>query len=99
MKRSDAHQVIRERAARSELTVLVPNAIVQMREHGIDFMDVHRCLRRGKTVRGPYAPPDSETDDSRYDVEAIVNGDWLRVVVELPDESPDVIVVTVLLVQ
>jgi hypothetical protein len=99
MKRSDAQQVIRERAARSELTVLAPNAIVQMREFGIDFMDVHRCLRRGKTARGPYVPPDSETDDNRYDMEAIVNGEWLRVVVVLPLDSPDVIVITVAVIQ
>ncbi|MBS0419207.1 MAG: DUF4258 domain-containing protein [Proteobacteria bacterium] len=95
MKRSDAQQVIRERAARSELTVLAPNALLQMREFGIDFLDVHRCLSRGKAARGPYAPSDSESNECRYDVEAIVNGEWLRLVVELPDKSPDMVVVTV----
>lgn len=99
MKRSGAHQVIRERAAQSELTVLAPNALLQMREFGIDFLDVHRCLCRGKTARGPYVPRDSATADNRYDVEAIVNGDWLRIVVEVPDESTDVIVITVSVVQ
>lgn len=99
MRRSEAHQVIRERAAQSALTVLAPNAILQMREFGIDFMDVHRCLRRGKTARGPYVPWDAETDHSRYDVEAIVNGEWLRVVVELPEASPEVFVVTVAVIQ
>jgi len=99
MRRSEAHQVIRERAARSELTVLAPHAILQMRELGIDFMDVHRCLCRGKAARGPYVPLDSETGDSRYDVEAIVNGEWLRVVVALPDASPDMVVITVSVIQ
>jgi hypothetical protein len=99
MKRSDAQQVIRERAARSELTVLTPNAIFQMRELGIDFLDVHRCLSRGKTARGPYAAPNSETDECRYDVEAIVNGEWLRLVVELPATSPDIIIITASVIQ
>ena len=35
----------------------------------------------------------------RYDVESIVDGEWLRVVVELPDDPPDVIVVTVIAVE
>lgn len=99
MKRSDAQQLIRERAARSEQTVLAPNTLLQMRELGLDFLDVHRCLQRGKTARGPYAPPNSETDECRYDVEAIVNGEWLRVVVELPDDSPDVVIITVSVIQ
>lgn len=48
----------------------------------------------GKSPRGPYVPPDSLNNESRYDVEAIVDAEWLRVVVELPDDLPDVIVVT-----
>jgi hypothetical protein len=35
-------------------------------------------------------------EEWRYDVESIVDGEWLRVVVELPDDPPDVIVVTVI---
>lgn len=65
-----------------------------MRERHIDFLDRQRCLRRGQVTRGPYVPPDSLNNESRYDVEAIVDAEWLRVVVELPDDLPDVIVVT-----
>jgi hypothetical protein len=57
---------------------------------------VRRCLRRGRVTRGPYVPSDSLTDEWRYHVEGIVEGKWLRVVVELPDEPPNVIVVTVI---
>jgi hypothetical protein len=32
-------------------------------------------------------------------VESVVDGEWLRVVVELPDDPPDVIVVTVIAVE
>ena len=99
MQRSEAGQIIRERAARSEQIVLVPHAMVRMRERSIDFLDVQRCLRHGKAIRGPYVPSDSITDEPRYDVEAIVDGDWLRVVVELPDERSDIVVVTVIVLQ
>ena len=99
MKRSKAQRVIRKRAAWSEQIVSVPHALTRMRERQIDFLDMQRCLRRGNLIKGPYVPPDSLTDDWRYDVEAIVDGEWLRVVVELPDNSPDVIVVTVMVVE
>jgi hypothetical protein len=55
---------------------------------------MQRCLRGGKVTKGPYVPPDSLTDEWRHDVESIVDGEWLRVVVELPDDPPDVIVLT-----
>jgi hypothetical protein len=70
-----------------------------MRERALDFLDVQRCLRRGKATRGPYIPPDSATGEMRYAVEAIVDGECLRVVVELPEESADVVVVTVFVVE
>jgi hypothetical protein len=38
-------------------------------------------------------------DDWRYDVEAIIDDEWLRVVVELPDETANVVVVTVVVLQ
>jgi hypothetical protein len=52
--------------------------------------------REAIRTRGPYVPPDSLSNEWRYDVEAIVDGEWLRVFVELPDDPPDVIVVTVI---
>jgi len=52
--------------------------------------DAVRSPRAGRTVGG---------DEWRYDVEAMVDGEWLRVVVELPDDPPDVIVVTVIVVE
>ena len=64
-----------------------------------DRSEQQRCLRVGKVTKGPYVPPDSLTDEWRYDVESIVDGEWLRVVVELPDVPPDVIVVTVIAVE
>lgn len=99
MKRADVQRVIRERAARSEQIVLVPHATMRMRERGIDFLDVQRCLRRGEVMRGPYVPSDSVTDESRYDVEEIIEGDWIRVVVELPEHTADLVVVTVVVLQ
>ena len=99
MKRSKAQRIIRERAARSERIVTVPHALARMRERHIDFLDMQRCLRGGKVTKGPYVPPDSLTDEWRYDVESIVDEEWLRVVVELPDDPPDVIVVTVIAVE
>ena len=70
-----------------------------MRERDIDFLDVQRCLRRGKATQGPYIPQDSTTGEVRYAVEAIVDGDCLRVVVELPEEPADVVVITVFVVE
>ena len=99
MKRAKAQKVIRERAARSEQIVAVPHALTRMRARHIDFLDMQRCLRGGKVTKGPYVPPDSLTDEWRYDVESIIDGEWLRVVVELPDDPPDVIVVTVIAVE
>jgi Domain of unknown function (DUF4258) len=99
VKRSKAQKVIRERVARSEQIVAVPHALTRMRERHIDFLDMQRRLRCGKVTKGPYVPSDSLTDELRYDVEAIVDGEWLRVVVELPDDPPGVIVVTVIVVE
>jgi hypothetical protein len=99
MKGPEAQRVIRERAARAEQILSVPHALTRMRERQIDFLDMQRCLRAGKVTKGPYVPSDSFTDEWRYDVESIVNGEWLRVVVELPDDSPNVLVVTVILVE
>jgi hypothetical protein len=99
MRRPDAHQMIRERAALSEQIVVVPHALARMRERDIDFLDVWRCLQRGKTRRGPYIPPDSVTDNVRYDVDAMVDGACLRVVVELPKERVDVVVFTVFVIE
>lgn len=72
---------------------------MRMRERGIDFLDVQRCLRRGKVTRGPHVTSDSVSDEWRYDVEDIIAGDWLRVVVELPERTEDVVVVTVVALQ
>lgn len=44
----------------------------------------------------PYVPTDSRTGAWRCNVEGIINGDRLRVVVELPKEPPDLLVVTVI---
>jgi hypothetical protein len=95
VNRSKARRVIRELVALSERIVAPPHSLSRMRERQIDFLDVQRCLRSGKVTKGPYVPSDSLTDEWRYDVEAIVDGEWLRVVVELPEDPPSVIVVTV----
>jgi hypothetical protein len=99
VRRSEAQRVIRELVARSERIVAVPHSLTGMRERQIDFLDMQRCLRGGKVTKGPYVPSDSLTDEWRYDVEAIVDGERLRVVVELPDDPPNVIVVTVIVVE
>jgi hypothetical protein len=54
---------------------------------------------RGSPLEALYVPPDSLTDEWRYDVESIVAGKRLRVVVELPDDPPNVLVVTVIAVE
>ena len=77
----------------------VGHALDRMRERRIDFLDMKRCLRGGQVTKGPYVPSDSLTGEWRYDVEGIVDGEWLRVVVELPNDPPDVIVVTVIAIE
>lgn len=41
-------------------------------------------------------PTDSRTRANRCNVEGMIDGERLRVVVELPDEPPDLLVVTVI---
>lgn len=67
-----------------------------MIERGVDDLDVQRCLRGGAITEGPYVPTDSKTGAWRCNVEGVIDGDRLRVVVELPKELPDLLVVTVI---
>jgi hypothetical protein len=67
-----------------------------MLERHIDFLDVQRCLQGGSITEGPYVPTDSRTGAWRCNVEGLMDGQRLRVVVELPDDPPDLIVVTVI---
>jgi hypothetical protein len=50
----------------------------------IDLLSVIRCLKRGAVTEGPYIPTDSRTGDWRCNVRALIDGRWLRVVVEIP---------------
>lgn len=67
-----------------------------MRRRHVDFLQLQRCLLRGEITEGPYVPTSSATGYWRCNVEATVNGDPLRVVVELPDNPPGVLVITVI---
>lgn len=96
MKPADALKVIRDRARSSERIVVLPHAQARMRERRIDFLDVQRCLKGGAITEGPYVPIDSRTGAHRCNVEGLVAGDRLRVVVELPDKPPDLLIVTVI---
>jgi hypothetical protein len=62
----------------------------------LPFFAAQRCLRGGVIREGPYVPTDSRTGAFRSNVEGIVDGGRLRVVVELPDKPPDLLVVTVI---
>jgi hypothetical protein len=96
MKPADALKIIRNRAQDSGRIVVLPHAQARMRERRIDFLDVQRCLRRGAITEGPYVPTGSRTGANRCNVEGIVDGDRLRVVVELPEKPPELLVVTVI---
>lgn len=96
MKPAEALAIIRGRAADSAHVVILPHARARMQERHIDFLDVQRCLQGGAITEGPYVPTDSRSGAERCNVEGIVDGARLRVVVELPDEPPDVLVVTVI---
>lgn len=62
----------------------------------MDLLQVQRCLLRGTITEGPYIPTSSKSGYWRCNVEATVGGDELRVVVELPDDPPEVLVITVI---
>jgi hypothetical protein len=96
MKPADALKIIRERAQDSGHIFILRHARQRMIERGVDDLDVQRCLRGGVITEGPYVPVDSRTGAWRCNVEGIINGDRLRVVVELPKEPPDLLVVTVI---
>lgn len=58
-----------------------------MISRGIDLLSVIRCLKRGEITEGPYIPTASRTGDWRCNVSARVDGRWLRVVVEIPQDG------------
>src|SRR4051812_10145525 len=96
MKPADALKIIRERAQDSTHIFILRHARQRMTERGVDDLDVQRCLRGGVITEGPYVPTDSRTGAWRCNVEGVINGDRLRVVVELPKEPPNLLVVTVI---
>ena len=96
MKPADARKIIRDRAQDSARIVVLPHARARMQQRRIDFLDIQRCLRGGAITEGPYVPTDSRTGAFRCNVEGIVDGERLRVVVELPDKPPNLLVVTVI---
>ena len=96
MKPANALKIIRERAQASGRILILRHARQRMIERGVDDLDVQRCLRGGVITEGPYVPTDSNTGAWRCNVEGVISGDRLRVVVELPKEPPDLLVVTVI---
>ena len=96
MRPADALRVIRERAQASGRLVILRHARQRMVKRRIDDLDVQRCLRDGAVTEGPYVPTDSRTGAYRCSVEGIIDGERLRVVVELPDEPPNLLIVSVI---
>lgn len=94
MKQSEALKTIRARAADSQNVAFVHHARVQMRKRGVDAVQVIRCLQRGNITEGPYR--DIKSGQWRCNVEAMAGGDWVRVVVEIPDRPPLLEVITVI---
>lgn len=94
MKPTDAQRIIRHRAGQSHNVVFLPHAQQRMRSRQIDALSVLRCLRRGIIAEGPYR--DIKSGQWRCNVEATVSGEWLRVVVEIPDTPPHLEVITVI---
>lgn len=94
MKPADALKVIRERAQVSSRIVILRHARQRMVERSVDDLDVQRLLRGGAVTEGPYVPSDSRTGADRCSVEGIIEGRRLRVVVELHDNPPDLLVVS-----
>ena len=96
MKPADVLKIIRDRAQDSGRIVILPHAQARMRERRIDFLDVQRCLKGGAITEGPYVPTDSRTGANRCNVEGTVDGERLRIVVELPEKPAALLVVTVI---
>lgn len=67
-----------------------------MKRRHVDFLQVQRCLLKGEISEGPYIPTSSRSGDWRCNVEAVVGGDLLRVVVELPERASRILVITVI---
>lgn len=94
MKPAEAMRQIRARVASSDNVVFIPHARQQMRKRGVDALQVIRCLQRGFITEGPYR--DIKSGQWRCNVEAIAGGDLLRVVVEIPELSLLLEVITVI---
>lgn len=94
MKPAEALKTIRLRAAQSQNVVLITHARTQMRKRSVDVLQVIHCLQRGNITEGPYR--DIKSGQWRCNVEANTGGDWVRVVVEIPDRPPLLEVVTVI---
>ncbi len=94
MKPAEAQRAIRQRAAHSLNVVLLPHALQRMRTRRIDALQVVRSLQRGTITEGPYRH--IKSGQWRCNVEATINGDLLRVVVEIPDAPPLLEVITVI---
>ena len=94
MNPADARRIIRERAEDSGHIVIVPHARKRMFEREIDFLDIQRVLRGGSIIEGPYE--ELRTGHERCTMTGLVDGRWVRVVIEIPVDAPDLLVVTVI---
>lgn len=63
-----------------------------MEERGIDFLDVQRCLIRGAVEENPYIHS-IRSGKWRVRMVAVVSGRDLRVVAEVADNEPELVVV------
>jgi len=94
MNPADALRIIRERAADSGCVVILPHARDRMVERKIDRLEILRVLRAGAITDGPWV--DARSDNERCRLEGQVDGEWIGVVVEIPENRPDLLVVTVI---
>lgn len=74
---------------------MIPHAVQQMIRRRIDRLSVIRCLKRGVVTEGP--APELGTGNWRCVMEAQIDGERLRVVVEIPTEG--LLVITAVLVE
>lgn len=95
MSPAEAKRLISESASSSRQIFIVEHARARMKERGIDFLDIQRCLINGSVVEGPYQPRISSTN-WRVKMAAWITGEHIKVVAEIAEiDTEKVVVITV----
>ncbi|MCA1778639.1 MAG: DUF4258 domain-containing protein [Xanthomonadaceae bacterium] len=94
MSPAEAKRLISEIAQESERVFISPHAQERMDDHGIDRLDVQRCLINGTIEEGPYNPKIASTN-WRVRMAGVVAGQRIKVVAEIAEnDAEQVIVIT-----